>query len=202
MDVGRAGTSNKRITKALAKARFREPMEDLKSLKLLEGTLSVTMRTPLEQLLEIDNVEKSAGKVVKAAELWLKLSEIQKDADGDYLVRVEVRQPSSVQLGANGANLPMGNRMRLRVAMMGDGESPWLMGSDAFKLLDPAGQPYKHLRSEKWNFDFDGEAYIHRGTLVFRPTKPDQSGPARLTLNGTREVAVTVGFSLRNVPLP
>jgi hypothetical protein len=180
-----------------------------KSLTELTGTISAQTLSPPEALITVDNVLKSAGKTVKGKNGGaIEVQSIEKQADGDYRVKIRLENPPNVNaingpgvfqiMPANGVQI----QGQIQIGGAQIGGRPGLVNNSGLPtLVDDKGQSYELVQIPARGFRGVNGVFSQEVTLVFRAAN-GVGAPARMVLNGHRMVDVQVPFTLKDVPLP
>jgi hypothetical protein len=174
-----------------------------KRLKEVSGTIAAQVQTPLQPLITVDNLLKSAGQIFRGAEgESLKIVELTRQPDGTVRLRLEVEQPMPISMLGGGAAILRGNRA---IAMNGRGRGGIVRdlnvgGPPNLTLSDAAGQPIP-LEVTESELTAAGSGMTQRLLLVYRRSE-SQPEAAKLVLHGRRTLLLEVPFTLLDVPIP
>jgi hypothetical protein len=178
-----------------------------KAVKELHGIVTIQVQTPLQPLLTVDNVLKSAGKEVQGEHGGLlKVTEIKREKNGQLNLKVRVEAPPQE---GDGEMMPLNRGRRFgraimmwRMAQMMGGEMPDL------RLLDAKGQPWKRVEEPPQTVNRGFVVAPGAGAASGQEWEPKfqpgvgQAEAARLVYMGRRTLVLDVPFVLRDVPLP
>ncbi len=202
-DAGGFLSAPERIPPWQVPLRLRLPSDKVKKLREVSGVIAARVELPNEPLLVQEDVLHAAGKTV-SGQLGgsLKVYEVQRDKDGNVLVRVDLVPPQPEEsvdaLAAMAGAARVRMNVRLRLAMGGDLDPRVALRAEfkTLTLVDAAGKPFSPAEVKS------APTRPGEGTLLLFRRAPDQKEPARLVYHGPREVVVEVPFTLEDVPLP
>jgi hypothetical protein len=182
-----------------------------KTLKELRGQITAQMLAPPQALITIDNVTKAAGKKVERNGGSIEVLSFQKQADGSYQVKFRLQTPPQfIAAPFQGAILQNGapvNGGAVGGGVVQIGPGGRVMRTNYYtnglpSLFDAKGRPLAlsqpPLRVYQGGF---GGVASQEVTMTFR-AQGEQGEPARLVLEGQRNVSVQIPFTLRDVRLP
>jgi hypothetical protein len=176
--------------------QFRKGAKPSKALRELTGTVGAWVRTPVEDLLTLDEPSKSLDKELHGADgAELRITEFATKGQTHQL-RIEMTPPPPID------SLGMANGP-IRVVVRGRGAMPQTQvsdrnGTNPFALVDARGKVIP-LRSGQYSPAQNGAAKrIY--TLTYQSDK-EQGAPARLVYRGPRNAFVEAPFTLKDVPL-
>jgi hypothetical protein len=167
-----------------------------KALKELSGTLIAQVQTTPESLVVVDNILKSAGRVVKGPRGGsLKVGAVVRQEGGEVKVRVLVEPPTTET--DDGTAPPLGG---MTVIIDGQEVGPRTVSLSAsnFALLDEKGKPLQVVKAVTTGVRAGPAQEVE---LIYRPAE-GQPGPARFVYTARRGALLEVPFTLRNIPLP
>lgn len=203
-------------------ARLKKGEKDPKSLKEVRGTVTVKMRTGIEELAAVENILKAKGQTVKGkGETTLKIVDVSEAVNGEITLQVELQfsnevQPQPGQRGPVQQPLPANGGIRIQVAPAqavppapipppqnapnanGAAVAPAVYNALGLDLLDARGQGLQLIRMTTRN-QYVGTQRTASATIVFKPQK-DQEG-AKLVFRGSRAATIDVPFLLKDVVL-
>jgi hypothetical protein len=175
---------------------FRTGKKPSKTLSELRGTVGAWVRTPVEELLRVEDPAKAIDKVLHGTDgATIKLMEFTTRGQVHQL-RIEMMPP--VPLGSG--DLSSGP---LRIVFMPrpDGLPKVTVsdknGTNPFTLLDARGQT---ILLSDGSYRSENATTKRIYTLTYQSGK-DQGLPARLIYRGSRNAFVEVPFVLKDVPL-
>jgi hypothetical protein len=170
-------------------------------LKELSGVLTAQARTAPEALLTVDDILKATPRPIDAKDgARLNVLEVEKEANGDVKIRVEIHPPPE----SNGdAVIPRRGRFRVRVMVGGVGPAilDFIGESQSLKLVDAKGESFPPPSMPNHIMRITNNVVSHELTLLYQP-KDGQAEPAKLVYHGSRSVMIEVPFTLKDVPLP
>jgi hypothetical protein len=171
-----------------------------KVLKLLKGTVTGEVQTPLGDLVEVKNILKAVGQTIKGkGDTSLEVLQVGRRKDGAIQVQVKLMTPSDIVPAATDRDVvvPPGQRPPgLNRPQPPRGIA--FLNPTGFALLDAKDRSLP-LAEVTRSQNATGNAVTY--TLTFQPQK-GQGDPAKLRFTGARVAAISVPFTLRNVPLP
>src|SRR5262249_36609706 len=166
-----------------------------KVLKELSGTLIAQVQTTPEALVVVDNILKSAGRVVKGPRGGsLKVGAVVRQ-EGEVKVRVLVEPPTSET--DDGTAPPLGG---MTIIIHGQEVGPRTVALSAanFALLDEKGKPLQVVKAVTTGVRAGPAQEVE---LIYRAAE-GQPSPARFVYTARRGALLEVPFTLRNIPLP
>lgn len=190
--------------------RLKKSDKETKTIKELTGTVTLSVRSAAEAMVEIEDLAKAKDDTVKGKnDCSLKVTEMSKDEDGVYTLKVEVSSPSTVMPFAHQPTEEERKR--------------FLGRAQAAQPAQPAPNVARVLPAQAWNtnglelFDAKGNAYEYAGTssqtriqnatrviqavVKFAPKEKGQGEPTKLVFKGTRPAEVEVPFTLKDIVL-
>jgi hypothetical protein len=199
--------------------RLKKADKEAKSLKELRGTVSMKIRTPVEEIAAVEKVLKAKGEAVKGkGDATMKIIDVVKEENGDIKVEVEMKfsneiQPNAQAVQFNGQPQPQplpGVRPQLAPAIQpvppqgapggGFGTAVVVHNYLGLELLDAKGVAIPLLQMANNRNQWQANVRTAVATLVFRPAK-EQAEAEKLVFMGTRLAAVEVPFLLKDVPV-
>ena len=171
-----------------------------KVLKVLRGTVTGEVQTPLGELLEVKQILKATGQTVKGKDgTSLEVLQAGRQKDGTIQLQVKLTAPADIvsAVSEQDVAIPFAHRP----PGFNPGPPPRgtaLPNFTGFALVDDKGQSLP-LTEAKRSPGATGDSVTH--TLTFRPKK-GQGNPVRLRFTGARVTTIAVPFTLRDVPLP
>jgi hypothetical protein len=193
--------------------RLKRGEKPAKTLKELSGHLTAQMLSPLEPVITVENVLKAGGKKVEGKGGTLTVQSVEKQADGTYRVQFHMQlAPGFIQAPFQGPvapalamppngpavggiqPLPAGGRLIRRPVHFNTHGLP--------ALVDAKGKVYQLTQNPQriYRANFGG-GLSQDVTMIFRAHE-GQGEPARLVLQGQRNISVQIPFRLENVSLP
>ena len=208
-------------------ARMKKGEKEPKSLKEVRGTVSLKMRTGMEELVAVENILKAKGESVKGkGESTLKVIDVTKAENGDITVQVELQFSNEVQPKVNQPNRfpqpqppAINGNIRLQIApapaappppavppqggavpgAQGGIASPAVYNYLGLDLVDAKGESLQLVKMQTTRNQWMGNARSVSTTMTFKPQKEQEA--AKFVFRGTRNAAVDVPFLLKDVPL-
>jgi hypothetical protein len=189
-----------------------------KTLKELKGIISAQVRSDDHILLTVDHVLKAVNKPVEKKDAGsLKVTEATANKDGTYTIKVELTRPNDVFPGnpvpattkpkpapprvrfgnppAVGGGRPIGAPVKGLVLRRPPGSQSY----NGLALLDAKGEVIRfQVRMVRGMGNVQG--FTEQITFIAKPAT-GQGEPARLVFAGSRMIAVTVPFELKDVPV-
>lgn len=187
--------------------RLKKGEKESKSIKELQGTVSLKIRTPAEEIVAIENIMKAKGESAKGKnESTLKIIDISTEANGDVKVEVELQHSHEIQVQM-GNNLPpqgviiQGN-VQIQIAPNGQGgiAAPVMLGNQlGLEMVDSKGTPLKLVQTQQSKMQWQQNGRTVGATLTFHPEKDQQA--AKLAFKGTRIATAEVPFVLKDLAI-
>ncbi len=194
---------------SMVPTRLKKGAKDPKSLKELRGTVTLKMRTGIEDLVAVENILKAKGESVRGkGESTLKVVDVAKADNGEITVQVELQfstevQPQVQQPGGvpqlpppPAAPLPVPPQGGIRGGLP---RTPAVYNYLGLDLVDAKGGALQLVKLQVTQNQWMNNARAVSATLTFKPQK-DQEG-AKLVFRGSRAATVDVAFLLKDVPL-
>ncbi|HEY8504619.1 MAG TPA: hypothetical protein VIL46_08555, partial [Gemmataceae bacterium] len=173
----------------------------VRSLKEVEGTVSLRVLTPPQELLRIDDLTQSVGREYRRGEVRVAVRDLTSDESGTVRLRAEAELPAA---GPSAGQLRMIGQgvFQVQPAMPFGTAGPAAIPQPQFVVSDADGKPLRLVESQiGTDLDHNGGRPRTHVVLVFQRQK-GQGEPARLVLSGPRAVTLEVPFRLKNIPLP
>jgi len=176
-----------------------------KSLKELEGTMTVSVQLPPAPVATINNVLKAAGESAKHKDtnnVALTLQSIEKVGDNGYKLQIVLDgNAANGQIpGGGGVQIIGGGQIQIQIGAGAGFVGPG-MNQNLPSLVDAKGNAYKAGPITNNAMQFNNGVIKRTITLEYR-ADAGQGEPAQLVVNETRNTTLAVPFSFKNVQLP
>jgi hypothetical protein len=173
--------------------RLKAGAQASKTIKELQGILSVQVLTEAQPIIMVDKVLDASGKTFKGGEAGvLRVLEVKKQPEGLVEVRFELDTPRDVVVTAE-------TRPGVATTPVRPLPSGTAIPASAFTLVDDKGEVLSLVSSNTTNRPTPRGVPSVEYRLVFRASKVD---PARLVLLGQHRVTLAVPFTLKDVAVP
>jgi hypothetical protein len=196
----------------MAPVRLGKGHKESTELRELEGSVTLALRGPAEELAVIENPLKAKANTAAKGkgDVLLRLVGTQKVDNGDYEVDVEVQYPHEIQpatlaqmsVPSNQAvpvlQVQGGAQVQRQIVLQGRTSAVNLCG---VVLADEKQRSFLLVESKNIRLSARPNGRAMSATLTFRPADQDQGEPAKLAFKGTRPMQVEVPFVLNDVPL-
>jgi hypothetical protein len=180
------------------------------SVKELQGIVTCQAQTPVEPMITVNDILKSAGSTVEGTDGGsIKVVEVKQEKSGTVKMKVVIQPPQDM-FNAGDVNFGFGrqviiNRAVMQMKLGGRGFPVATAGAGNIELRDVKGAAFQLLNNNQPPQVFNGIPGGVQGAmeqeLVFQPNA-GQAAPAKLVYLGQRNVTIDVPFSLKDVPLP
>jgi hypothetical protein len=199
--------------------RIQRGEKESKTIKELRGVVSIKIRTPVDELVTVENILMAKGEAVKGkGDAVMKILGVEQEDNGDIKVEVEIQFSNEIQpqlANMPGQPLPgpaaalRGNiQIQIQIApaqaipLPANGPAapaPMIYNQLGIEMLDSKGGPLTLIQMQLTKNQWLGNGRAATATATFRPLKDQEV--AKLVFKGTRIAAVDVPFSLRDVPV-
>lgn len=198
-------------------ARLKKGGKEATSIKELRGTVSLKMRTSVEEIVAVENILKAKGEIVMGKSgAKLIVNDVKKEENGDIKVDVELQCPHEIQaqqknqpvLGPQprqgggigilvvpgtplGVPPPPPIKAQVPVAALA------IFNPFGLDLVDAKGVPLALIQIHNSKNTYRPTLRIVTTTMTFRSTKEQEA--SKLVFLGTRMATVEVLFLLKDV---
>jgi hypothetical protein len=180
-----------------APVRLKRGEKPAQSLKELSGTLTGLVRSPVEPLVTVEDVLRSAGKTFPGARAGaVKMLSVKQEDSGRVHLVFQVETPPRK---IDDASAPPAPNMTVMIngRLIGQpDEEP--LGAANFALLDAQGRPFKAVKATNTGRQSGAAQELE---FLYEPTA-GQGEPSQFIYRGRWAAIVEVPFRFRDVPLP
>lgn len=198
--------------------RLKPGTKPSKMLKQIKGTITASVRTQDRILLSVDDVLKAVNKPATSDDGGsLKVTDARTNSDGTVSLSVELTRLTDVMPGIpeparprppSPKAAPVGGVPATQTGEVGTEvkgtvrlpPAPTNLSFNGLALLDAKGAAIP-LQVRVTSGAMNGQRFTQQMSFIAHPAA-GQVKPARLVFAGSRAIAVTVPFDLKDVPVP
>lgn len=193
--------------------RLKKGEKESKSFKEIKGTVSLQIRTPMEDLVSIENILKAKGESTRGkGGCELKIVDVKKEANGDIKIEVDLQHSNEIQPknGWNnmggfqlGGNIQINGNVQIQIGQGGGvvqavpAKGGPVVNNLGLELLDDKGVPVPMIQMQNTKMQFMNNGRSNSAIMTYRPKKDQEA--AKLVFQGTRPAVVDVPFVLKDV---